>query len=95
MDTARTTPRAPRLLAALALAAALVAIPAVRPGDAGAMRMSERRASWICYANGGSIHYESYSTDSSVWDMTCEFPSGISWTCSGGGLGSMVMVECY
>ena len=40
--------KVPRHLAALALAVALVAIPAVIPDEAGAMRMSERRARSAC-----------------------------------------------
>jgi hypothetical protein len=89
MDTARTMvrmPRAalrvPRLLAALALAIALVATAAARPEDAGALRMSERTMSRICYASGGSIEYDFWGpVETGLWWMTCTLPGGDSFTC--------------
>lgn len=80
----------PRLLAALAFAAALVAIPVASPQDAGAQPMSEQKVSRYCSNGGGSIHYEFYGQDFTVWEMTCTYPSGHSWTCGGEVLGSMV-----
>jgi hypothetical protein len=81
MDTARTSlrtaaaaHRVPRFLAVLALAAALVAIPAARPQDAGALRMSEGTARWLCSHAGGSIWtYGEYGNNVFV---TCMLPSG-------------------
>jgi hypothetical protein len=110
MDTVRTTlrgPRAarrgPRLLAALALGAALVAIPATRPEDAGALRMSEGTARWFCSWEGGSFqsHWEGLNSGSS----TCVLPSGEAlFTCGwqvdyGDAYGNAVSVDhawnCY
>jgi hypothetical protein len=102
MHTARTTTHtltaalgAPRLLAALALAAALVAIPVARPEDADARYMSERQASRLCAGVGGTLEYDfTWDPDFGFWEMTCTVPSspgGSSFTCWGGdslGIGS-------
>jgi hypothetical protein len=100
MDTVRTmvrTPRAalrsPRFLAALALAAALVALPSVRPEDASALRMSERAVNRICLGAGGSVNYSFVDPDFGEWWMTCTFPSGQAISC-GGGPGTGGYVEC-
>jgi hypothetical protein len=71
----------PRLLAALALAAALVAIPAARPEDADAMWISEYKLARGCYGGGGTIYYEFYSED--VFEVTCVLGWGQSFSCSG------------
>jgi hypothetical protein len=107
MDTARTklrTPRAarriPRFLAALALAAALVATAAGRPGDAGAMRISERQLSQLCAGMGGSVEYDFWDPDFDLWEVTCtywdEFGGYVTLTCWGGeGLhGPSDRVDC-
>jgi hypothetical protein len=82
----------PRLLAALALAAALVAIPTVRPQDASALRMSERAVNRICFAAGGSINYSIVDPDFGEFWMTCTFPEGNAISCSNSSVGGYV--EC-
>ena len=100
MHTASTTIRTltsalnvPRLLAALALAVALVAIPAVRPDDVGAMRMRELSARSSCLRAGGSVEYNVMDPAvPSVYDMTCTLPTGTSFTCYSG---EELFVYCY
>ena len=81
-----------RLLAVLALALALLAIPAFAPDDVDARRMSERTVSRLCGNAGGSIHYDFESGDFSEYSMTCTLPSGNQFTCSttGGPFGDIV-----
>jgi hypothetical protein len=102
MDTARTTlrtltaaRRAPRLLAVLALAAALVAIPAARPEDAGAMWISERQLARDCYGGGGTIYYEFWSED--AFEVTCILGWGQSFSCHGtiGGPSGAVICDDF
>jgi hypothetical protein len=83
----------PRLLAALALGAALVAIPAARPQNAGALRMSERAVHRICFAGGGSVNYSVVDSDFGDWWVTCTLPSGQAISCEGGP-GTGGYVEC-
>jgi hypothetical protein len=83
----------PRLLAAIALAAALVAIPALRPEDAGALYISERLASRLCYHLGGSVDYYFWTPDFSAFNMTCSLPGGDSFTCLN-AVSSVGMVDC-
>ena len=87
MDTARTSLRTPtaapamrRLLLALSLTAALLALPAVGPDEASARRMSERTAVRLCANAGGSVHYEFSESDSEAV-MTCTLPSGAHFSC--------------
>ena len=88
MDTARTTlrmltaaRRGPRLLAALVFAAALVALPAARPDDAGAMKISERKHVHNCIQGGGSIYYEFWGEN--VFEAICYLPGGDFLGCTG------------
>lgn len=98
MDTAltmirspRAARRAPRLLAALALAAALVVIPSARPQDADALRMSERAVHRICSALGGSVEYSFVDSNFNHWWVNCTFPEGNTISCAGGpGTGGYV-----
>src|SRR5215207_5499615 len=96
LTTVRTLTAAlslPRLMIALALAVALVAIPAFRPDDASAMRMSERTASRLCANAGGSMYYD--FADGTVYMMTCTLPSGNQFNCAGSGGGTFGnMVDC-
>ncbi|HYI24284.1 MAG TPA: hypothetical protein VD767_02650 [Thermomicrobiales bacterium] len=82
----------PRLLAILALALALVAIPAFSPDGVDARRMSERSVSRACAGAGGSVHYDFHTGDFSDFSMTCTLPSGNSFTCgsTGGPFGGIV-----
>jgi len=68
-----------RLLAVLALAIALVAIPAFSPDDASAKRMSERSAGRACSNAGGSMYYDFDGPRSDT--MSCSLPSGASFSC--------------
>ena len=102
MDTARTTlrtltaaRRAPRLLAALALAAALVALPAVRPENAGAQYDFEKAVSEICYRSGGSMEYDFWDPNYLVWTMQCTVPGGTSFTCMSDAHIAVGIVDCY
>ena len=88
MDTAPTPLRTPtaapamrRLLIALSLTAALLAIPAVGPDEASARRMSERTAVRLCANAGGSVHYEFSESDAESFHMTCTLPSGAHFSC--------------
>jgi hypothetical protein len=99
MDTAltmirspRAARRAPRLLAALALAAALVAIPATRPEDAAAMRVSERQVVHACIGLGGSIDYDFWSDD--LFEVSCTLEDGYSFSCMGLVSGQYGEVSC-
>jgi hypothetical protein len=93
MHPVRTTVRTlkaalsvPRLLIALSLAVALVAIPAVRPNEAGAMRKSERAVSRACADAGGSLYclyYDFASESFQTFLMTCTLPSGEQFSCAG------------
>jgi hypothetical protein len=86
----------PRLLAALALAAALVAIPAARPEDADAMRISERKVVHNCIRMGGEIHYDFWGDEEGgveVFDVTCTLDGGQSFFCW--GFAGETAVECY
>src|SRR6185436_16213897 len=75
--TLRAALNLPRLLAVLTLAIALIAIPAVSPDDAGAMRMSERTLSRLCSNAGGSLYYDFMDDQLSfVYNVTCTLPSG-------------------
>lgn len=93
--TVRTIPAAfqiRKFLTILALALALVAIPAFMPGDADARRMSERTVGRLCASAGGSIHYDFASGNFSDFSMTCTLPSGNQFTCgsTGGPFGGIV-----
>jgi hypothetical protein len=84
----------PRLLAALALAATLAAIPATRPEDAAAaVSMSQGTARWLCSHAGGSIsNYE--EPDSGYSDMACTLPSGEQYfICEGAEY--LAWMSCY
>lgn len=82
-----------RLLAILALAFALVAIPAFSPGEASAHRFSAGQVVRMCSGAGGTIHYEFFYQESGYLDyiMECTLPSGNSFDCwvVGGSL------DCY
>ena len=73
----------PRLLAILALALTLVAIPAFSPDEASAYPRSEGQVYRLCNAAGGELHYEFYYTGSGLIDyyMTCTLPSGNTFVC--------------
>ena len=63
----------PRLLAVLALAAALVAIPAISPDAASARRTSEKAAQRACSFLGGDVSYEFPDQDvMTVFSMSCQ-----------------------
>ncbi len=78
--------RIPRLVAVLALAIALVAIPTFVPADASAQRMSETGASRACRQAGGEMTYIFLDMGLRSYNMLCEFPSGNSFVCSGHSL---------
>jgi hypothetical protein len=71
----------PRLLVVLALAIALLALPAFSPDDASALRTSEQKVRRACYNAGGSIHYEFEGSSFSTYSMTCSLPSGTEIEC--------------
>ncbi len=71
----------PRLLAAMTLAIALLAIHGVAPDDAGAMRMREGVAIRACYNAGGTMDYD-FETET-LFLMTCTLPSGNMFFCAG------------
>ena len=90
MDTHDPTPRtqaAPRgparILVALSLAA-LVAMLALSPDDAGAMRMSQYTAIQRCAGAGGTMYFDfeetSYGNPKDA-GMTCTLPSGNTFSC--------------
>lgn len=91
MNTASTTLRIrsaafriPRILIVLALAVALVAIPAFSPTDAGAYPMSERSALRACGTLGGRAHYDFLTPEMDVYHMTCSTQSGRTlFSCNG------------
>ncbi len=74
----------PRFLHVLALALALVAIPALMPADAGAYPMSERSALRACGTLGGRAHYDFLTPEMDVYVMSCETITGrILFSCNG------------
>ncbi len=83
MNTVNTTLRTraaalqmPRFLIVLALALALVAIPAFNPADASAYPMSERQSLRACGSLGGRAHYDFIDSDTMEYNMTCRSQSG-------------------
>lgn len=77
--TPRVRPRFARLLAVLAIALTLIAIPASMPDVAAAKRTSEHVAMRQCLAAGGKISWDFY-TDGTA-DMICTLPSRMKIYC--------------
>lgn len=102
METTETTTRSRAarsrsavrtVLAGLALAGALVAVPATHPQDASAMRrMSERTARHACFQAGGHILYNFGTGGFDNFQMSCDLPSGESFECF--SVPSSIIVNC-
>lgn len=99
METTETTTRSRAarsrsavrtVMAGLALAGALVVVPAMHPQDASAMRMSEGSARHACFQGGGHITYDFESGSFDDFSMYCDLPSGSSFTCMT-GLGYIIL----